>query len=144
MAVVFINIVSVVFPVNPPAPVPCPIGGRYSFVQEGAPEEMFTTRIRGITERPRHLIDCMEFVSEFKSCDNNPKKIYVDAEYCATLDHTAKPIGEYGEFNSQNLAMLSRQCLGFHVLQKAFSYSVCSSCNGLLSICTAHAYAFIC
>lgn len=86
-----------VFAVNPPAPVPCPIGGRYSFVQEGAPESMFTTRIRGITERPRHLIDCMEFVSEFKSCDNNPKKIYVDAEYCATLDHTAKPIGEYGE-----------------------------------------------
>jgi len=40
----------------------------------------------------------MEFVSEFKSCDNNPKKIYVDAEYCATLDHTAKPIGEYGEY----------------------------------------------
>jgi hypothetical protein len=25
----------------------------------------------------------------------NPKKIYVDAEYCATLDHTGKPIGEY-------------------------------------------------
>lgn len=83
------------FILNPPAPVPCPIGGRYSFIQEGAPEELFTTRIRGITERPRHLIDCMEYVSEFKSCDNNPKKIYVDAEYCATLDHTAKPIGEY-------------------------------------------------
>ena len=86
-----------VFSVNPPAPVPCPIGGRYSFVQTGAPEELFTTRIRGITERPRHLIDCVDFVSEFKSCDDNPKKIYVDAEYCATLDHTAKPIGEYGQ-----------------------------------------------
>lgn len=84
--------------VNPPAPVPCPIGGRYKFVQEGAPEELFVTRIRGITERPRHLIDCMEFVTEFKSCDNNPKKIYVDAEYCETLDHTAKPIGEYGKW----------------------------------------------
>lgn len=83
------------FILNPPAPVPCPIGGRYKFVQEGAPEELFVTRIRGITERPRHLIDCMEFVTEFKSCDNNPKKIYVDAEYCETLDHTAKPIGEY-------------------------------------------------
>ena len=93
---IFVNIV-IMSVVNPPAPVPCPIGGRYSFIQEGAPEEMFTTRIRGITERPRHLIDCMEYVSEFKSCDNNPKKIYVDAEYCATLDHTAKPIGEYGE-----------------------------------------------
>ena len=90
--------VSDVFPVNPPAPVPCPIGGRYSFIQEGESEALYITRIRGITERPRHLIDCMEFVSEFKSCDNNPKKIFVDAEYCATLDHTAKPIGEYGEW----------------------------------------------
>jgi len=92
-----VRYMSVVHAVNPPAPVSCPIGGRYSFIQEGAPEELFTTRIRGITERPRHLIDCMEYVSEFKSCDDNPKKIYVDHEYCATLDHTAKPIGEYGE-----------------------------------------------
>jgi hypothetical protein len=83
------------FILNPPAPVPCPIGGRYSFQQIGAPEEKYVTRIRGITERPRHLIDCMGYTSEFKSCDLYPKKIYVDAEYCPTLDHTGKPIGEY-------------------------------------------------
>ena len=101
--------------VNPPAPVACPIGGRYSFIQVGPKEEQYVTRIRGITERPRHLIDCLEYVSEFKSCDINPKKILVDAEYCATLDHTGKPIGEYGESIFYNfvyeidLLKLSRQ-----------------------------------
>ena len=85
--------------VNPPAPVECPIGGRYQFVQTGEEEEKYNTRIRGMTERPRHMIDCREYVSEFKSCDTNSKKIYVDAEYCNTVDHTGKPIGEYGEYS---------------------------------------------
>lgn len=84
------------FLVNPPAPVDCPIGGRYKFIQTGSEEEKYTTRIRGITTRPRHMIDCREYVTEMKSCDDNPKKIYVDAEYCETVDHTGRPIGEYG------------------------------------------------
>jgi hypothetical protein len=83
--------------VNPPAPVDCPIGGRYQFEQIGFDEEKYKTRIRGITVRPRHMIDCREYVTEIKSCDNNPKKLYVDAEYCETVDHTGRPIGEYGE-----------------------------------------------
>jgi len=101
--------------VNPPAPVACPIGGRYSFIQIGPKEEQYVTRIRGITERPRHLIDCLDYVSEFKSCDINPKKILVDAEYCATLDHTGKPIGEYGK------CARFMQSL-FHVLAYQFSF----------------------
>ncbi|ESN92410.1 hypothetical protein HELRODRAFT_115911 [Helobdella robusta] len=83
------------FILNPPSPVPCPIGGRYNFTQVGDRNEFYQTRIRGITERPRHMIDCHEYVSELKSCDSFPKWIYVDAEYCATLDHTGKPISEY-------------------------------------------------
>ena len=83
--------------VNPPAPIDCPIGGRYTFKQFGALEEQYNTRIQGITDRPRHQIDCQRYESEFKSCDLNPKKIFVDAEYCATLDHTGRPIGEYGK-----------------------------------------------
>lgn len=89
--------------VNPPAPVDCPIGGRYHFKQIGNDEEKYNTRIRGITERPRHQIsDCKQYVTEFKSCDTNPKKLYVDAEYCSTVDHTGHPVGEYGktELNS--------------------------------------------
>jgi len=95
------------FILDPPAPVACPIGGRYSFIQIGPEEEKYTTRIRGITERPRHLIDCLEYVSEFKSCDLNPKKILVDAEYCASLDHTGKPIGEY------EIADRELNCVGY-------------------------------
>jgi hypothetical protein len=92
---------------NPPAPVPCPIGGRYKFQQIGSEENKYVTRIRGITERPRHLIDCKGYTSEFKSCDDNPKKIYVDAEYCPTLDHTGKPIGEY------DIADRELNCVGY-------------------------------
>ncbi len=58
---------------------------------------VFQTRIRGITERPRHMIDCEEYVTEFKSCDYNPTTIQLDAEYCETVDHTGRPIGEYGK-----------------------------------------------
>ena len=85
-----------VFVLSPPAPVDCPIGGRYTFTQYGVDAERYFTRIRGITTRPRHLIDCFKYVTEFKSCDDNPKKIYIDAEYCETVDHTGRPIGEYG------------------------------------------------
>jgi len=95
------------FILNPPAPVPCPIGGRYKFTQIGKDEDKYVTRIRGITERPRHLIDCKGYTSEFKSCDDNPKKIYVDAEYCPTLDHTGKPIGEY------DIADRELNCVGY-------------------------------
>lgn len=84
--------------VDPPAPVICPIGGRYSFIQIGDQWEKYYTRIRGITERPRHKIDCHEYISEFKSCDDNPRKLYIDAEYCNSVDHNAKPISEYGWF----------------------------------------------
>ena len=85
---------------NPPAPVECPLGGRYQFTQYGADAEKYFTRIRGITTRPRHQIDCFKYVTEFKSCADNPKKIFIDAEYCDTVDHTGKPIGEYGTAHS--------------------------------------------
>lgn len=85
--------------VDPPAPIACPIGGRYSFVQIGDEWEKYYTRIRGITERPRHKIDCHEYISEFKSCNDNPRKFYVDAQYCNSVDHNAKPISEYGLYN---------------------------------------------
>ncbi len=57
----------------------------------------FRTRVEGITQRPRHQIDCRQYTSEFKSCADNTKRIDVDIEYCDTVDHTGRPIGEYGE-----------------------------------------------
>ncbi len=77
--------------------MPCPIRGRYKFEQSGPETEWIQTRIQGMTERPRHMIDCTEYVTEFKSCDMNPTKILLDAEYCETVDHTGRPIGEYGK-----------------------------------------------
>ncbi len=84
---------------NPPAPVDCPIAGRYKFTQVGSQPEKYRTRVDGITVRPRHQIDCRTIDSELKSCADNTKKIQVDIEYCETLDHTGRPIGEYGEYS---------------------------------------------
>ena len=50
-----------------------------------------------MTERPRHNINCDDMVTEWKSCDENPMRIQVDAEYCETVDHVGKPVGQYGE-----------------------------------------------
>lgn len=106
------------FILNPPAPVDCPIGGRYHFIQTGAPEEMYYTRIRGITDRPRHMIDCLKYVTEFKSCAReNPKKILIDADYCETVDHNGKPVGEYDEPDRE------LNCVG-HWLEDMRSYMI--------------------
>ncbi|GFO36649.1 actin cytoplasmic type 5 [Plakobranchus ocellatus] len=83
---------------DPPSPVVCPIGGRYSFQQNGNGElEMYRTRIRGVTIRPRTQINCRVTVSEFKSCSQDRSKIEVDEEYCETVDYRGRPIGEYEE-----------------------------------------------
>ena len=76
--------------------MPCPIRGRYFFTQKGPESELYRTRIEGITERPRHMIDCRHYVTEMKACDENPSKLMIDAEYCETVDHTGRPVGEYG------------------------------------------------
>ena len=77
--------------------MPCPVRGRYTFTQKGDNTEIYRTRIRGMTERPRHNINCDDMVTEWKSCDENPMRIQVDAEYCETVDHVGKPVGQYGE-----------------------------------------------
>ena len=98
--------------VNPPAPVPCPIRGRYSFTQIGLDEEKYTTRVQDISPRPQPSTNCFDYVSEFKSCDVNPNKIIVDTEYCSTLDDTGKPIGENSIYS-----------VTFHCLSSDFKYS---------------------
>ncbi|XP_014775619.1 uncharacterized protein LOC106872953 [Octopus bimaculoides] len=82
---------------NPPTPVPCPIGGRYSFIQTGFPNEFYTTRIRGITDKPRVQVDCRNVQSEAKSCTQDMTKFEIDVEYCETVDYRGRPIGEYDE-----------------------------------------------
>ena len=41
-------------------------------------------------------------VTKIKSCDDNPTKLLVDAEYCETLDHTGSPVSEYGKLKLVN------------------------------------------
>lgn len=85
---------------NPPTPYPCPVGGRYNFVQHADKEnEKYQTRIRGVTQKPRVQVDCRIVVSEMKSCSNDLTKIFVDAEYCETVDYRGRPIGEYGGYS---------------------------------------------
>ena len=43
------------------------------------------------------MIDCRHYVTEMKACDENPSKLMIDAEYCETVDHTGRPVGEYGK-----------------------------------------------
>ena len=95
--------------VNPPAPVDCPIAGRYKFIQRGTESEKYRTRVEGITVRPRHQIDCRQYTSEFKSCAQNTKKIEIDIEYCDTVDHTGRPIGEYGKHSVS--FSVTRKCM---------------------------------
>lgn len=93
---------------NPPNPVPCPIAGRYNFIQNAVREnEKYQTRIRGVTPRPRIQVDCRIIVSEMKSCVNEMSKISVDAEYCETVDYRGRPIGEY-DVSDHDLT-----CVGF-------------------------------
>ncbi|CAL1544750.1 unnamed protein product [Lymnaea stagnalis] len=83
---------------DPPSPVACPIGGRYSFVQNANGNlEKYQTRIRGVTDRPRNSISCRIVVSEFKSCSQDRSKIEVDEEYCESVDYRGRPLGEYDE-----------------------------------------------
>lgn len=83
---------------NPPSPVPCPVAGRYTFIQKGKSDwEEYQTRIRGVTEKPRVRIYCRNWVTEFKSCSNTMTRIEIDAEYCESVDYRGRPIGEYDE-----------------------------------------------
>lgn len=82
---------------NPPTPIPCPIGGRYRFIQFGHDNERYKTRIRGVTDKPRVQVDCRHIESEAKSCTKDMTKMEIDAEYCETVDYRGRPIGEYDE-----------------------------------------------
>ncbi|KAL5016724.1 hypothetical protein ScPMuIL_006313 [Solemya velum] len=81
---------------DPPSPMPCPIAGRYTFIQNYAKkEEAYSTRIRGVTDKPRVQVDCRQVNPEFQSCSTSMNTIEVDAEYCESVDYRGRPIGEY-------------------------------------------------
>lgn len=95
---IFNGFIFLPFSVDPPSPVNCPLGGRYSFIQNAnGILERYSTKIRGVTPRPRVQINCRIIVSEFKSCSQDGTRIEIDEEYCESVDYRGRPIGEYGE-----------------------------------------------
>ena len=127
------------FSVNPPAPIPCPIRGRYIFTQQGPESELYRTRIRGVTVRPRHMIPCRHYTTEWKSCDEDPFTIKIDAEYCETVDHTGKPIGEYGTSGYPS----KRKIFVEHLYNVGpTSKTLCRRCTKVVQMCEADVFAF--
>lgn len=89
-----------------PAPVRCPIAGKMRFKQKG--DFPFETRIRGgITQSPRPNIQCKENISDFSVCDKDQRIIFIDAEYCLSVDYIGRPRDIYSE--PDNIM----KCIGF-------------------------------
>ena len=85
--------------VNPPAPVDCPIQGRYTFLMNGQEGEKYFTKIPGgATLRPRVRVDCrpMDTESDLAICMDDTKHMRLDTERCMTLDNFGRPLNEYG------------------------------------------------
>ena len=67
-------------------------------MDQSRPYQVFSTRIRGVTEKPRVQVDCRNWVTEFKSCSDTMTRIDIDSEYCESVNYRGRPIGEYGMF----------------------------------------------
>ncbi|KFM80639.1 hypothetical protein X975_06323, partial [Stegodyphus mimosarum] len=79
-----------------PVSIKCPVAGKFRFHQKG--DILFETRIRGgVTSSPRPNVKCQDIVSDFSVCDADQKIIYVDAEYCISVDYFGRPVDIYSE-----------------------------------------------
>lgn len=58
----------------------------------------FVTRILGgVTQSPRPNINCKENISDFSVCDTEQKEIWIDENYCLSVDHLGRPIDIYSK-----------------------------------------------
>lgn len=81
-------------PAKNPTSIRCPVAGKFRFIQRG--DILFETRIRGgVTSSPRPNVKCQEIISDFSVCDADQKIIYVDAEYCISVDYFGSPVDIY-------------------------------------------------
>ena len=79
-----------------PVSIRCPVAGKFRFIQKG--DILFETRIRGgVTSSPRPNVKCQEIISDFSVCDADQKIIYVDAEYCISVDYFGSPVDIYSK-----------------------------------------------
>lgn len=70
------------------------MAGKYKFIQRG--ETPFVTRIiGGITQSPRPEIHCKENISDLSVCDTEQKEMWIDENYCLSVDYNSKPVDIY-------------------------------------------------
>nr|CAG4643817.1 EOG090X03AK [Lepidurus arcticus] len=79
-----------------PVPIRCPVAGKFRFEQQG--DIPFETRILGgITESPRPDVYCKENISDFSVCDHEQKEIWIDENYCLSVDYKGRPVDIYSD-----------------------------------------------
>ncbi|GFU09328.1 uncharacterized protein NPIL_86011, partial [Nephila pilipes] len=89
-----------------PVSIKCPVAGKFRFQQKG--DILFETRIRGgVTSSPRPNVKCQDIISDFSVCDADQKIIYIDAEYCISVDYFGRPVDIYSEPDYK------MKCIGF-------------------------------
>lgn len=88
-------------PAKNPVPIPCPVAGKYKFKQKG--DVPFITRILGgVTQSPRPNIYCKENISDLSVCDTEQKEMWIDENYCLSVDHRGRPVDIYSKFVKTN------------------------------------------
>lgn len=89
-----------------PVPVRCPVAGKYNFTQRG--EAPFRTRILGgVTLSPRPDIRCKQNISDLSVCDEDQKEMWIDENYCLSVDHLGRPVDIYHDPDYK------MKCIGF-------------------------------
>nr|CAG4651685.1 EOG090X03AK [Triops cancriformis] len=89
-----------------PVPIRCPVAGKFRFDQYG--DIPFETRILGgITESPRPDVYCKENISDFSVCDHEQKEIWIDENYCLSVDYKGRPVDIYSDPDYK------LKCIGF-------------------------------
>ncbi|KAL7020578.1 hypothetical protein ACKWTF_011577 [Chironomus riparius] len=89
-----------------PVPVRCPVAGKFNFTQQG--EHKFRTRILGgVTLSPRPDIRCKQNISDLSVCDTDQKEMWIDENYCLSVDHLGRPVDIYSDPDYK------MKCIGF-------------------------------
>lgn len=89
-----------------PVPVRCPVAGKFNFTQRG--ESPFKTRILGgVTLSPRPDIHCKQNISDLSVCDTDQKEMWIDENYCLSVDHLGRPVDIYSDPDYK------MKCIGF-------------------------------
>nr|CAG4646126.1 EOG090X03AK [Macrothrix elegans] len=89
-----------------PVPIRCPVAGKFKFSQKG--DIKFETRILGgVTDSPRPDVYCKENISDFSVCDSEQKEMWIDENYCLSVDYKGRPVDIYSDPDYK------LKCIGF-------------------------------